>query len=107
MVSYNIWHIQNMGNDILHNKSMLGDKMITKQMLEDISKLKDDYVVCDGCGSSAIIEEAWIDVNDCITIEGNTYYRFSEEIHGDTFAICEDCNDACKPIHIKEYKEKE
>ena len=38
--------------------------MITKKMLEDISKLKDDYVVCDGCGSSAIIEEAWIDVND-------------------------------------------
>ena len=27
MVSYNIWHIQNMGNDILDNKSMLGDKM--------------------------------------------------------------------------------
>ena len=80
---------------------------ITKQMKKDLRKLKEDYVVCNTCGSEHIIEEAWIEVNDCITIEGKTYYRFSEEIHGDTFAICEDCNDACKPIHIKEYKEKE
>ena len=78
--------------------------MITKKMLEDISRLKEDYVVCDKCGSSEITEEAWIDVNDCITIEGNTYYRFSEEVDL-TYAICEDCNDACKPIHITEYKE--
>ena len=78
----------------------------TKQMAEDLKKLKkDDFVVCDKCGSSGITEEAWIDVNDCITIEGKTYYRFSEEICGDTESICESCNDVCEPIHITEYKE--
>ena len=76
-------------------------------MIKGISKPKDDYAVCDKCGDENIVEEAWIYVNDCITIKGKSYYRFSEEIKGDTEAICYFCFDVCNPIHIKEYRRKE
>ena len=71
-----------------------------------MKKKRDDYVVCAKCGDEHITEEAWININDCITIEGKAYYSFSEEIWGDTESICESCNDVCEPIHITEYKEK-
>ena len=83
-----------------------GEKMITtKQMAEDLKKLKkDDFVVCDKCGDDGIIELLWVKVNDCMLIEGNTYYRYdSESDDGEIKWYCYECGGYTMPIHITEY----
>ena len=85
-----------------------GEKMITtKQMAEDLKKLKkDDFVVCDKCGDDGIVETLWVRVNDVMLIKGKTYYRYdSESDNGEIKWYCYECENYAKPIHITEYKE--
>ena len=73
-------------------------------MKADIRKLReDDLIVCDTCGSEEVAERIWVDVNSYITIDGQTYYRYNEEVD-DCQHWCEDCNDMTHLIHISEYK---
>ena len=79
---------------------------ITKKMLSDLKKLKqDDLVVCDVCGSDKISEKMWVDSNSFISIDGNCYYKYEDSID-DTMFWCYDCNEEAAPVHISEYKDK-
>ena len=98
-----------LGRSYMDNKK--GEKMITtKQMAEDLKKLKkDDFVVCDKCGDDGIVETLWVRVNDVILIKGKTYYRYDSECESNEELkwYCYECADYTKPTHITEYKESE
>ena len=48
---------------------------ITKKMLSDLKKLKeDDLIVCEDCGSDEISEKMWVDSNSYISINGCLLY---------------------------------
>ena len=77
---------------------------LTKQMKADIRKLReDDLIVCDVCGSDKLSEKIWVGSNSYISINGETYYRYEDEVDDGQY-WCEDCNDMTHPIHISEYK---
>jgi len=78
--------------------------ILTKQMKKDLKRLREqDLVVCDYCGSEEVTEKIWVDVNDSITIDGDTYYKYNTEVDDEQY-WCEKCYDMTKPIHISEYK---
>ncbi len=78
----------------------------TKQMAEDLKKLKkDDFVVCDKCGDDGIVETLWVRVNDVMLIKGKTYYRYDSECESNEELkwYCYECGGYTMPIHITEY----
>jgi len=78
--------------------------LITKQMIADIKKSKeDDLIVCEECGSDKISEKIWVDSNSYISINGESYYKYDNEVDDGQF-WCEDCYDMAHPVHISEYK---
>tara|TARA_Y100000310_G_scaffold197165_1_gene197234 strand:+ start:1523 stop:1804 length:282 start_codon:yes stop_codon:yes gene_type:complete len=78
---------------------------LTKQMREDLRKAKEqDLVVCDACGSDKISEKIWIDTNSYISVDGETYYKYSDSID-DTMYWCDKCNEEAAPVHISEWEE--
>ena len=77
----------------------------TKKMRADLRRLREqDLIVCDACGSDKISEKIWIDTNSYISVDGETYYKYSDSID-DTDYWCEKCNDETLPVHISEWKE--
>lgn len=79
---------------------------ITKKMASDLKKLKeDDLIVCEDCGSDKISEKIWVDSNSYISINGESYYRYNNEVDDGQF-WCENCYDMAHPVHISEYKDK-
>tara|TARA_R100001594_G_scaffold51424_1_gene84804 strand:- start:572 stop:829 length:258 start_codon:yes stop_codon:yes gene_type:complete len=78
--------------------------ILTEQMKKDLKKIREqDIVVCNYCGSKEVTEKIWVDVNDSITIDGDTYYKYNTEVDDEQY-WCEKCYDMTKPIHISEYK---
>ena len=79
---------------------------ITKKMLSDLKKIKeDDLVVCEDCGSENVSEKMWVDSNSYISINGESYYKYQGEVDDGQF-WCEDCYDMAHLVHISEYKDK-
>ena len=77
----------------------------TKKMRADLRRLREqDLIVCDACGSDKISEKIWIDTNSYISVDGETYYKYSDSID-DTDYWCEKCNDETLPVHISEWEE--
>ena len=77
---------------------------ITKKMLSDLKKIKeDDLVVCEDCGSENVSEKMWVDSNSFISIDGETYYKHDNSVD-DTMYWCNKCYEEAAPVHISEYK---
>ena len=77
----------------------------TKKMREDIKKLREqDLIVCDACGSDKVSEKIWVDTNSYISVDGETYYKYSDSID-DTMYWCEECYEEAAPVHISEWEE--
>ncbi len=77
--------------------------LITKQMKADMQKLKGEYlIVCSDCGSDAIEEKIWVDVNHYVMINGESYFQYSSEGYDEY--RCRKCMSDTLPISIAEYK---
>ena len=54
---------------------------LTKQMKEDIRKIKEeDLIVCQDCGETDIVEKMWVDTNSYVSIDGDAYYKYDGDI---------------------------
>ena len=79
---------------------------LTKQMREDIRKIKEqDLIVCGECGEGDIEEKIWVDTNSYISVDGEAYYKYGRD-EDDNQYWCNKCNDMCNPLHISEYKKE-
>ena len=78
---------------------------LTKQMKKDLRKSKEqDLVVCDACGSDEISEKMWVDSNSYVSIDGESYFKYTKDIN-DTYYWCDKCNEETRPVHISEWEE--
>ena len=80
----------------------------TKKMRADLRKLREqDLVVCDECGSEDVAERMWVDSNSYMSIDRNTYYKYSHltDKLDCTDYWCEKCNDETQPVPISEWEE--
>ena len=78
--------------------------LTTKKMEADLQRLKgEDLVVCSKCGSDAIEEKIWVDVNHYFMIKGESYFQYSSEGYDEY--RCRKCMADTMPTSIAEYKE--
>ena len=79
--------------------------LTTKKMEADLQRLKgEDLVVCSKCGSDAIEEKIWVDVNHYFMIQGESYFQYSSEGYDEY--RCRKCMADTIPTSIAEYKER-
>ena len=72
-------------------------------MIADMQILKgEDIIVCSECGSDAIEEKIWVDVNHYVMINGESYFQYSSEGYDEY--RCRKCMNDTVPISITEYK---
>ena len=77
--------------------------LTTKKMIADMQILKgEDIIVCSECGSDAIEEKIWVDVNHYVMINGESYFQYSNEGYDEY--RCRKCMNDTVPISITEYK---
>ena len=78
--------------------------LTTKKMLKDIKTLKkENLFVCNICGSTEVSEKIWVNINSCLSLQGELYYKFIDS-DSDVLYWCGECGDATRPVEKSEYK---